>query len=210
VIAGNLVGQIPDASNRSAFGRNFGRGSECDRPDIVTLDDLVHKADLEGCVGRKVAAAGNHVERRFDADQTRRALGAAGSRNDPERDFRQAAAPAWNHGPVVTSQRHFQAAAKRGSMQHGQDRFFNCVELIDDIGQGGRLGRLSKLANIGSGDKRSPGADQRYHLHIVVGAGLLHEVGQAGPNRLTKGIDRWVVDRDQTDAIHDFQANRIF
>jgi hypothetical protein len=58
-----------------------------------------------------------------------------------------------------------------------------------------------ELANVGAGDKRTPGTQEDNRANVVVPVGSLHRTDQAVAHRVRQRIDRRVIDTDDRNAV---------
>ena len=158
-------------SHRCRF-RQQGLGpADCRRLQFA-FQNLVNQARLQGFFGTDRRAAADHLQRQLGADQPRQALGAAGTGQEAQLDFRQPQPGAGEGCAVVAGHRQLEAATQSGAVQSHRHRFGKVFQGGDDIGQAGRLGRLAELGNVGAGNKGPACAENQQQL-AVVGAGLL-------------------------------------
>ena len=140
-------------------GQQFVRVGESFCEDVVTAAEPVDEAKRERFFRAGVATAQDQVEGSLRANQARRTLRAACSRQQTQLHFRQTELRAIHGETVVRRERHFQAAAERGAVNGGHHRLRTCLDTVAYIRQRRWHRRLAELANVRTRDEVAPGAD---------------------------------------------------
>ena len=171
------------------------------------VDELVDQAQRQRFLGTDAAAGGHHVERGLHADQTRRALRAAGAGQQAQQHLGQAELRVGGGQAVVRGHGHFESAAERSAPDGGDHRLGRCLDRVAHLGQAGRHRRLAKFTDVGTAEEERARAQQQDGLHRVVGLRSGDGFGQAPSHVDPQGVDRRVVDGHQQDAITAFGLN---
>ena len=121
-------------------------------------------------------AAGNHPQRRFDADQARQALGAAGAGDDPERDFRKANPRRRISDAVMGTKGELESAAGSNVVDCRNDRLAGRLKGVDHRVQIRRtFGRAGvEFPDVGAGTVHAASTGDDKSTHVVIGERCLH------------------------------------
>ena len=117
--------------------------------------------------GRDRLSARNQIESCHDARKAWHSLRTAGTRQEPELDFRQTHLGTLQRAAVMTRQRDFESTPQRRAMQGGNDRLCRVFDFIEEIRQEGFCRRLAKLGYVGASDKCAPGANDEHGLRGI-------------------------------------------
>ena len=191
--------QVADLAQRGVVGHQLAGVSER-AFEQITADHFVDDADLEGVLGFHRVAADDHVQGGLGADQTGQTLGAAGAGQQAQLHFRQADLGGFQGDAVVAAQRHFQAAAQGGAVDGGDHQLVAAFVFADHVRQGGPGGRLAEFTDVGAGGEGAAFADHHQGFGLVVFQALAQAVDQPFAHTLTQGVDRRIVDADNTDV----------
>ena len=153
-----------------------------------------------GGLGRDMLAAGHHLQRLFDADDARQALGAAGAGQEADIDLRQAGLGRRDGDTIVRHQRHLQTPAQGGAVDRRDHRLGRVLDDVLDVLQGRTGHGLAELGDVGAGDEGLAVADQHDRLDRRVGDGGLEGALQPLADHGRQGVDRRRVQRDDADV----------
>jgi hypothetical protein len=90
----------------------------------------------------------------------------------------------------VAGHRHFEAAAKRCSMNSGEYRFGSGLDPRDDVGEVWLFGRAIEFADVGARDEGPAGAYQHDRGAPGICLRFIEAPHEPLPDRLRQGIDR--------------------
>ena len=137
----------------------------------VAVGNGVDHAEGKRLVCRHPLAATDQADRLRHTDQTRQALGAAGTRDDSQRHLRQAHHSARRGNAGVAAQRQLEAAAVRGPLQINDVVYaelsvgFQRIEELDAVIP--RIEALSPDVLIVTGDHSTPSRLKGHSWHPV-------------------------------------------
>jgi hypothetical protein len=193
-----LVVDVAHASQRPFLRQHFS-GERERAGQQVALDDLIDEAIAQRLAGGNRIAAHDHAHRLVNADQARQAQRSAGARNDAELDLREPE-PGLRHGnAIVTSERHFEAAAERGAMQRGDHRFVGRIERAGDVDALRWRTRLVEFRDVGARDEGAPRAGDHDRRDRGIVARLRDQACQSLAHLQAQRIHRGIVDRYDCD-----------
>ncbi len=159
----------------------------------------VDQTQFEGARSVQWLAGEDRFQGRFGADQARQALGAAGTGNQAEGDFRQAEARLGLGDPVAAGHGQLQAATEGQAADRGDHRLGAGGQLDEQIGQarsGGEVG-TAELGDIGAGAEGQVAAVDHHGLDRRVGTGLAEGGLQLQAQGVAEGVDRGAGQADQ-------------
>ena len=200
-------GEVAGAAHALAGGNGLVQPSECAGAQ-VTSNDSVDEAEFDGPGGIDRLGRDDHLEGLVDTDETRHALGTAGTREDAQRDFRQAEARAWRGKAVMAGQRNFHATTEYRAMHGRGDGQADILEAEEQFAVGLFLRRARELADIGTRHERVAGADHQRATHACRGGDLVEHGVQIATQGNADVVDWGVVDRDDGDAVHELDAGK--
>ena len=124
-------------------------------------------------------AAHDHVECGLDPENARQALGATGTGEQAQLDFRQRNAGAGRGDPIVTTQCELQPAAHADAMDRGNDGLGGSFTDADQTAQVGlsQRHRRAKFFNVGTARKRLACAGDHDRVNRRISVRLLDSVG---------------------------------
>src|SRR5512145_466910 len=184
-----MFGRIGDT-----FGERQGASAK------IAGDQLIDDAKASRFGRGDEFAAQRHAKRGFHSGETRQPLRAAGAWKQTQLDLGKTDACVSGGDAVVASQRQFEAAAKRRAVQRRDDRLGTGLEALDYLAQRWTRRSLPKLADIGPGDERAPGASEHNGRRAGIRERAFELLDQAAANIDAERVDRRVVDRDHRDA----------
>ena len=196
---GELAVIIAQPAQRPLLGQHLAR--ERFAASNGVFDHFVDQTMAERFCGTDRITTKDHLYRELRANRARQALRTARPGQQPELHLRQAELGALDRNAEVTAERGFQAAAERGAVDRGDDRFRRGVERIDHFMQAGRLRRLAKFGDVSPGDEGAAGTGEYDRLHLGVRDRRIDLFEDAATNCRAQRVDRRIVDRDDGDAI---------
>jgi len=116
-------------------GEQFARIDEALGQHVVGLADPVDETQRVCFLGVDVTAAQHQVQCGFGANETRRALRAASTRQQAEGDLGQAESRGSGGDPVVGRECDFESATERGAADCRDDRLAASLDPVADLGQ---------------------------------------------------------------------------
>src|SRR5213593_635094 len=165
---------------------------------------------LGECDGpRGEITADDHRERLIDADETRQALRAAGTRNEAELDLGLAEPRRLHRDAPVTRHRQLEPAAERGAVNGGDDRLRAALDDVLHLGERRLLRRLAEFGDVGAGDERAPGACDDDRGGPGIAGRLVDRVAQALTDVMTERVDRRIVHGHDRDAALTVEADGL-
>ena len=109
---------------------------------------------------------------------------------------------------IVAGKRDFETAAERGAVDRGNDRLRRCSPSSTSTScRPGALRRLAEFGDVGAGDEGAAGAGQHDRLDGGIGERGLEASTERPWRRRSEGIDGWIVDGQQRDAVAYFVVN---
>jgi len=163
----------------------------------IAFDDPVEDAVLHSLRRFHRIAGDDHLQRPFDANQARQALGAAGTGQQADLHFRQADLGIDQGDAVMAGERHFQTAAQGGAVDHGDARLARGLDGLDYLRQRGRLRRLAEFLDVSAGHEGAAFADEHHGAHSGIRLGLAEGPQKSVADPMAQGVDRRIVDFDQ-------------
>ena len=191
-------GLLATAANAAAFLDYATRISQASF-GYITLEQLVDNMVLYRISCADWRTTDDHLQRLRHASQTREALSAASTGQQAKFHLRQAHLGVRAGDAVVAAEGNLQSAAQRGAVDDRNAWLVARLDDVDYLRQTRRLWRLAELLDISTRVKGAPFADQHDDAYLRVRFGVLKSLQQALAHGMTKRIDRWVVDRDQSD-----------
>ncbi|MNZ86634.1 hypothetical protein D3C78_1054600 [compost metagenome] len=163
----------------------------------------VDQTQFEGARGVQRLAGEDGFQGGFGADQARQALGAAGTGNQAEGDFRQAEARLGLGDPVAAGHGQLQATAEGEAADRGDHRLGAGGQLDEQIGQARRGGEVgtAELGDIGAGAEGQVAAIDHHGLDRRVGTGLAEGGLQLQAQGVAEGVDRGAGQADQRQLV---------
>ena len=187
--------------------RDFLRIGDGGIEKAVVRIDVVENAEILTGARRVMFTANDHIERGLHASETGYALGAAGAGNNPNGDFRLADLRGLRGNSIVAQHGGLEPAAKRVSLDRGDDRFFTHFHRLPPFGRC-RIA-FAHLLDVGTGDEFAALSDQHHRfdirVRVALGDAFRHAFRHAGAQR----IDGRIVDGDDADGASLLKANEF-
>ncbi len=177
--------------------------------DQIAFEQLVDDMVLQRLRCTDGLAADDHIQRLLDAGQPRQALGTAGAGQQAQLHLRQADLGVRPGDTVMAAQRDLQPTAQGGAVDHRDARLAAALDHLDHLRQARCLRRFAELLDIGAGHEGRAFADQHHGRHLGRLVSLLKGIQQAFSYGMAKGVDRRVVDQDQSDIAPACEPNDI-
>ena len=185
------------------------RALHCDRAQDGGMDQLVHESNLIRFFGADILARENHVECDLQSNNSRQTLRTTRSRNQSELHFgkRKYGFRMFSRDAVPARERHFETAAKCGSVYRRDDRLGQRRELVEQTLAASRQcfalcggGDLRKFVDVGTGNPRIDLATQEHRRRDRrVAFDETEDPFEHGTDAGVQGVDgraRLVVDND--------------
>src|SRR6516225_10510767 len=99
----------------------------------------------------------------------------------------------------MTSKRQLEATAQGGAVQRGDHWLWHRLYRGNDVVQPRGLRRLAEFGDVGTGEKRAPGASDHHCLDRSIVARLSKSLGEPSAHLVLERVDRRVVDGDDRD-----------
>ena len=171
---------------------------------------IEQRGALEGGRGNR-RAGHDHVERRFEADEPRETLRAAGAGNQAELHFRKSDLRVGPRHPVVAAEREFESSAHAGAADRGDHRLAGAFDDVHDRGQEG-IGierAAGKFLDVCAAREGALIADDDYDPHLRICDRAMQRMHELRAQRMRQRVEWWIVHREPRDALFDFVADDL-
>ena len=149
---------------------------------------------------RQLRAFGNHPDCGRHSDQSRQPLSAAGTRDQPELDFRQTDLRGRHGNAVMATHRNLETAAERLAVDRRDGWLWRGLQPLDHVTEKRRQQRLAELLDVRARKKGLARADDDERMQLTISREPIERGDQTGTHGLRQRVDGRMIDGRETDA----------